>query len=127
MVRHAVKGFAWWWGGGMALVLLVLYQSLASQPAIQTPGIAYGDKLGHFAAYFALTLWFAQLYQRRAHVQIMVLFIAMGVGVEFLQGLNPMRSFEVADMLANSIGAIAAWGLAATSFGTLLLRWQARA
>lgn len=109
----------------MVLLVFVLYQSLASQPAIQTPGILYGDKLGHFLAYFSLTIWFAQLYLRPRHFVIMLLFIAMGIGVEFVQGQNPLRSFEYGDMLANSVGALLAWCLASTSAGTVLLRWQA--
>lgn len=73
------------------------------------------DKLAHFVAYGSLTLWFGMIFPSRiAQLGIALAFCAMGVGVEFLQGLTDYRTMEVADMVANSIGAALGWGLAQT-------------
>ena len=73
------------------------------------------DKLAHFLAYGSLTLWFGMIFPSRiAQLGIALAFCAMGVGVEFLQGLTGYRTMEVADMIANAIGAALGWGLAQT-------------
>lgn len=73
------------------------------------------DKLAHFVAYGSLTLWFGMVFSSRiAQLGIALAFCAMGVGVEFLQGLTGYRTMEVADMVANSTGAALGWGLAQT-------------
>ena len=79
------------------------------------------DKLAHFVAYGSMAFWFAMLFQGRARqVAIAIAFAAMGVAIEFLQGMTDYRSFEVADMIANSIGAALGWGLAQTPLGNVL-------
>jgi VanZ family protein len=73
------------------------------------------DKLAHFVAYGSMAFWFAMLFQGRARqLGIALALAAMGVGIEFLQGLTDYRTFEVADMIANALGAGLGWGLAQT-------------
>jgi VanZ family protein len=73
------------------------------------------DKLAHFVAYGSLTLWFGMIFPSRiAQLGIALAFCAMGVGVEFLQGLTGYRTMEVEDMVANATGAALGWGLAQT-------------
>ena len=73
------------------------------------------DKIAHFTAYGSMVFWFAMLFQGRARqAGIAVAFAAMGVAIEFLQGMTGYRSFDVADMIANGIGAALGWGLAQT-------------
>jgi len=36
-------------------------------------------------------------------------FILMGIALEFLQGMTGTRSFEVFDMVANSVGVALGW------------------
>jgi VanZ family protein len=73
------------------------------------------DKLAHFAAYGSMTFWFAMLFGGRVRqLGIVVAFAAMGVAIEFLQGLTDYRTFEVADMVANALGAALGWGIAQT-------------
>ena len=73
------------------------------------------DKLAHFAAYASLAFWFAMLFGGRyRQLGIAIAFAAMGVAMEFLQGLTDYRSLEVADMVANATGAAVGWGLAQT-------------
>ena len=73
----------------------------------------HGDKLGHFAAYGLLMLWFTQLYvarRSRAHAGV---FVAMGVALEFLQGALGYRSYDIVDMYANTLGVALGWALGA--------------
>jgi len=79
------------------------------------------DKVAHFIAYGSMTFWFAMLFEGRLRqVAIAIAFAAMGVGIEFLQGMTDYRSFEVADMVADGIGAAIGWGLAQTPLGNAL-------
>jgi VanZ family protein len=73
------------------------------------------DKLAHFAAYGSLTFWFAIMVRGRGRsLGVAIAFAGMGVVIEFLQGMTGYRDFEVADMVANAIGAALGWGLAQT-------------
>jgi len=107
----------------MALVMLVFYLSL-TPVSIEVEGFEYSDKVGHFFSYFILMSWFAQLYQRSRHLLLLVLFVAMGVLIELLQGQTSYRLFEYADIVANSLGAVFACLLARTAYARLLLRLE---
>jgi VanZ family protein len=95
------------WGWAAAIVWLSL------TPAPPEVDLSYGDKLGHFAAYGLLMFWFSQLYlQTRTRLAYAAGFIAMGIGLEFLQGLLGYRSHELLDMLANALGVLLGWAAA---------------
>jgi hypothetical protein len=84
------------------------------------------DKLAHFLAYGSLSFWFGVLFGGRARqLGIAIAFAAMGVGLEFLQGMTDYRTFDPADMIANAIGAALGWGLAQTPLGNVL-EWVER-
>ncbi len=89
------------------------------------------DKLAHLAAYGGLSFWFGMVFGGRGRqLGIAVAFAAMGVALEFLQGLTDYRSFEVADMVANTVGAGLGWCLVQTplKFGLARAeRWIAAA
>ena len=73
------------------------------------------DKLAHFAAYGGLSFWFGMLIEGRGReLRIAAAFALLGVALEFLQGLTDYRTFEIADMIANGLGAALGWGLAQT-------------
>jgi hypothetical protein len=79
------------------------------------------DKVAHFIAYGSLSFWFGMLFEGRfRQLAIALAFAAMGVAIEFLQGMTDYRTFEVADMVANSIGAALGWVLAQTPLGSAL-------
>lgn len=85
---------------------------LSLTPSPPTIDIDEGDKLGHFAAYGLLMLWFCLLYARRAwRIGYAMLWIAMGIGLEFAQGQLGYRSYDVYDMYANTVGVLAGWAL----------------
>lgn len=116
---------ALWLAIGYSLVALVLYLSLTSDPP--DPGLTfeYVDKVYHAIAYFTLMAWFAQIYHsNRYRNLIAVLFILMGVGVEYLQSLNPARYSEFDDMLANSFGVALGLLFTASNAKYLLIRFE---
>lgn len=79
-------------------------------PSPPTPDFEQSDKLGHFLAYGGLMFWFCQLYPKaQTRVHYAAGFIALGVGMEFLQGMTDYRTFEVLDMVANTIGVSLGW------------------
>lgn len=96
---------------GVACVLAVIgYFSLFTAPP-QSPGrTPFWDKHLHFAAYagLACTLAYAtvRLRDRPVYRGLLVVggAIAVGVGVELLQGTMPDRYFGWGDLLANALG-----------------------
>ncbi len=89
------------------------------------------DKLAHATAYGGLSFWFGMIHaSRRRQLAIAVALVAMGMVLEFLQGLTDYRTFEVADMIANAIGAALGCGLVQTPLKNVLAwveRWIAAA
>ena len=79
----------------------------------------------HASAYTCLMGWFAQIYRHDlTRLLLVIMFIAMGVFIEFLQSMTLTRQFELLDMLANASGVVLAWALAYTWFGSLLSKFE---
>jgi VanZ family protein len=98
---------------GWLLAATIVWLSLTPSPP--DPGFAYGDKLGHFAAYAGLMFWFGALYRSpRPRVALALLWIAMGVALEFAQRATGDRNFELADIAADSLGVLLGWGISAS-------------
>jgi len=112
-------------GWGMAVSVLVL--SLIPIDVDLGQG---SDKVEHFIAYAGLAFWFGLLYAGwRRQLGFAVGFILMGVVIEFLQGMTDYRDFEVADMVADAIGAFIGFALLQTPLGNALAwveRWLGR-
>lgn len=80
-----------------------------------------GDKWQHILAYFVMMSWFSQLLVRKTLlITAAFCFFAMGVVLEFLQGLTGYRSLDYFDVLANSIGILLGLGLAFTPLSRVL-------
>ena len=105
---------------GWAAVAVVIYLSVTPQPP--QVDVESGDKIGHFLAYGSLAYWFGQFYFHRTRAAYALGFVAMGIALEFVQGALGYRSMEVADMIANSLGAASGWAGA-----TLLPLWRQKA
>ena len=90
------------------MVAAIVWLSLTpSPPALD---FAQGDKVGHLAAYGVLTFWFCLLYPRaKTKLLYGLAFIAMGVGLEIIQGMTGYRTYDVLDMAANSAGVLLGW------------------
>ncbi len=109
-----------WLAIGFVLITLVIVASLMPNP----PHVAQfrgNDKMGHFAAYVAMTFWFGQIYTRtRVRWTIALAFVILGVSLEYLQRMSGYRTFEYADMGANAAGVLCALFLARTPLSRCL-------
>lgn len=93
---------------GFLLVALVMCASLMPNPPELTQ-MQGSDKIEHAAAYFTLTFWFGQIYAKnRARWIVGLAFIFLGVSMEYLQRMTGYRTFEYADMAANTAGVLCA-------------------
>lgn len=114
-----------WLSIGYLMILFVIYFSLTSHPV--TIDVEFSDKFLHAVGYFGLMSWFIQIYHtKKMRYLLVALFVAMGIGLEFLQDLGGIRYFEVRDMLANSTGILLAWLLVKTPFPGLLYWFESR-
>lgn len=114
-----------WLSLGYLMIVFVIYSSLSTSDVVLE--IKLSDKLMHVLGYFGLMGWFMQIYRgKRAGFFLALLFIAMGIALEFLQDLGGVRYFEVADMLANTLGVLLAWGLSYTPAADILLWFERR-
>ena len=110
---------------GYGLVGLVVVLSLSPVP---TPPVHFPwmDKLLHVLIYATLMLWFAQLHPKSRYHWLALGFIALGILLEVLQSLSGYRTGEIGDAIANSLGAVLSWGLAAGGMNTLLYQFENR-
>lgn len=111
-----------WLGLGAAFVALVIYLSLSTQTI--DAGRIEDVKTGHFLAYFWLMYWYSQVYRgRAARFAIAAGLVAMGIGLEYLQGMTTYRTFAYSDMRDNAIGVAAGlamgWGVGGTGLARL--------
>ena len=98
---------------GIGFVLVVIYLSLTPDPP--DLGMPEGLKIGHVLAYGWLMIWFAQIYRALSHRLLFAgAFCALGIVLEYLQGITDYRGFEYSDMLINSAGAALGLALAQT-------------
>ena len=110
---------------GFMLIAIVVYQTLTSSPI--NAGVQISDKFMHTVGYFILMGWFVQIYHCQPQRFFWGLFfIAMGIGMEFLQDLGGVRFYEVNDMLANGLGVLIAWFLSDTKFSHILFLFEAK-
>ncbi|WP_225036798.1 VanZ family protein [Winogradskyella sp. SM1960] len=96
----------------LALVIASLI-TLSGMPSV---GTSFDDKIYHVVAYCGLTLvwllYIKPIKKKRLYVIICLSAIFLGYILELLQFfLNPNRTYDTYDLIANSIGAI---------FGTLI-------
>lgn len=109
-----------WLACGCLLLFVIIYSSLTSAP-IPLPNINMADKYAHITAYCALMGWFGQLYKTKYQLTLFVIgFILMGVSLEYLQGMTGYRTFDYADMAANTVGVLLGLLLTRTLFAGFL-------
>lgn len=110
---------------GYLLIALVIFLSLTSSPVEIDTDLPYQDKLFHALAYFTLTFWFMQIYHFKHHVlRWVIFFLCLGLLLEYLQGFNPRRYSEVADIMANTLGVMLGVGLSMTPLRYILLKFE---
>jgi len=97
--RTVLKGiFA---AGAVAVIVLSLL------PGRELPSLGVSDKFEHAAAYALLGLAGGLAFPtRRATIALLLLLPLLGIALEIAQLVVPQRSSEVADALADWIGAV---------------------
>ncbi len=109
-----------WLTTGCLMVIAVIALSVLDLPQ-PVEQIMLHDKVTHLIAYAGMMGWFAQIFRHDLTRLVLVSgFVALGIGIEFLQGMVPSRQFEVLDMVANTSGVVLAWALAYTRIGQVL-------
>ena len=109
-----------WFCLGIAIAAIVTFYSLL--PAERVPQIGVSDKIEHTVAYALLAFWFASVVARWDYVFMMLALVALGGGIEIMQGLMKMgREADIRDFIADCIGAGAGLLLAMTP----LVHWPA--
>ncbi len=92
------------------LALVIVVASLVPQTGLES--IAGSDKIGHFAAYFALTFLGSAIVTVRKLPWVMARVLVLGLAMEATQALlTDTRTADWADVLANTGGVLAAWWL----------------
>lgn len=109
-----------WSAIGLALVAFVIFQSLA--PAPLEVEVGSGNLGGHLVAYGTLMLWHCQLHHGGRRPLLALALIAMGLALEFLQGMTDYRTFDLRDALANTGGIAIGWLLAPPRLPNFLAR-----
>ena len=95
--------------------LLCVVLSMIPPPPVPMPGLPAGDKLGHVLAYALLSAWAVWIFAgSRHHRRAALALCALGIALEFAQGgLTRGRMMEGWDVVADALGVLAGWLLAA--------------
>jgi VanZ family protein len=98
-VRSYLPALAW-----AALIVL-----LSSRPTLPVPLEAGSDKIAHFGAYAVLGLLTARAFSATGYsaVAAILAVILFGATDELHQSFVPGRSADLADWIADSLGAVA--------------------
>ncbi len=90
--------------GFCAVLLVILVAGLRSDPVPEA--FSNQDKLHHWAGFACLTVsaWLA--FPRTALLWLLLGPLAISVGIELVQALEPMRTASWGDILANVLGVV---------------------
>jgi VanZ family protein len=115
--RPAVRRAAWWWGPVVLYAAAIFIASSISQPPklpeLVTDKDLHGGLYGGFALVILRAL--ARRWDRVTGLTglgTVVLVVLYGVSDEFHQSFVPGRTSDIADVVADGVGATAAVGLA---------------
>lgn len=124
MLQSRLRYHTTWMALGWGFVLLVIYLSLMHPPqSIDARTFDYG----HLVAYGWLMSWFAQIHRpTRKRFAIGLALCALGVALEFVQGMTGYRTFDYADMGMNTLGVALGLVLARTPLQNVLAAAERR-
>ncbi len=91
-----------WLASGWLLVVLAIVGSIVQLDPDST--VFRFDKLIHAATYALLMIWFAGIYRPGRYAIIAILLVLLGLALEGVQALLPLRFFDVADLVADMSG-----------------------
>lgn len=94
---------------GFFLMALIVYLSLSCSFFVKNIVGLFpsGYDMGHILSYATLMIYFSYMLPKETNpLKLGLVFIGIGVGLEFLQELTPDRAFEFQDIAANTSGVI---------------------
>jgi VanZ family protein len=94
-----------WLTAGWLLVALSIVGSVL--PVDPAAPVFQFDKLVHAGTYALLMIWFAGIYRPGRYTIIAICLVLLGLVLEGVQALLPLRFFDVADLVANMSGVAA--------------------
>lgn len=90
------------------LLAFIAWGALSYAPPIAKI-LPFQDKIEHFGAFAALTLWLALSFGRQRKLMIGALAIGAAMALEMAQaGLTATRTASLPDLIASSLGVVAA-------------------
>jgi VanZ family protein len=96
-----------WWTVGWAMVVFILYSTLA--PSRLVPDVHLNDKIEHGTAFFGMTFWFGGLVRRSRLGLLGVLMSGLGAAIEVAQGTMGLgRDMDIHDWIADTCGVLLA-------------------
>lgn len=106
----------------------IVYLSLIPHPPKLAPDWPMIDKWEHLVAYGLMMAWFGQLaVERRLRANLALGFMALGGGIELLQGAMALgRSMEFADFAADALGVWLGHAATRDAGGRLLLTLESK-
>ena len=111
------------WLLALVAVCVVCLVPLDSMPPLPDNS----DKVEHLLAYFTLAAGAVQLFGGNRALLVAALgLVALGIGIEFAQGMTAYRSADPMDALANSIGVLIGLATSFTPWRDALLRFDRR-
>ena len=111
------------WLLALVAVCVVCLVPLDSMPPLPDNS----DKVEHLLGYFVLAAGAVQLFGGSRALFVATLgLVALGIGIEFAQGMTAYRSADPMDALANSIGVLLGMAVRLTPWRDLLLRVEKR-
>jgi VanZ family protein len=115
--RPAFARFLWWWGPVVAYAAGIFIVSSISQPPSLPQLVTDKDVHGGLYAAFALLILraFARRWERVTLLTALgaiVATVVYGISDEFHQSFVPGRTSDIADVVADGVGATVAMGFA---------------
>lgn len=107
---NSVFQFATNYWKSIAASIFILIVCLIPSPNIPNTIPTINDKVIHCGLYVCLTFILLQeLKQTKNRIAIAIIYaISFGIGIEILQTFTQSRSYDLHDLLANSIGTLSA-------------------
>lgn len=124
----ALKALRWprlWLGAWSLAVLALIVVCLVPLDGLP-PLPDNSDKVEHLLGYFLMAASAVQLFRGHALWRAAAGLVALGIGIEFAQGMTAYRSADPYDAVFNTIGVILGMATALTPWRDLLLEIEKR-
>ncbi|NNL81825.1 MAG: VanZ family protein [Winogradskyella sp.] len=108
-----------WFSIALVYTIFLAVLSFINVHNLPSYGSSFDDKINHFGAYMVLTIIWVYYFKlkkvKKALLLVALGAIIYGIIIEFLQKrINPLRVFDLYDILANCVGVI---------FGTIIVNY----